>query len=203
MAILGPALSQCRSFVVDVKYSTSLPFLSRYLRGSAEHLRILKLQCDVDDAEDVELPSIPEQHAVKFPLLSIAVFDGVTFLDACHIESFTEQFKSLSLSTLSISNLSVPEDEEVDLYTLCGHCQFGFIRHLILRNINAGYDPGTIDSGQYEPKVNCVTLIGHDLVFTEEFLLATYGSTFCYWHVGGSGLSECSVPRPTTSDWRT
>ena len=69
MAILRLALSQCRSFIVDVKYSTSLPFLSRYLRGSAEHLRILKLQCEVDDAEDVELPPIPEQppqHAVKF-----------------------------------------------------------------------------------------------------------------------------------------
>ena len=197
MKILGPTIPQCRSFVVDVKYGTSLPLLSQYLRGSAEHLRILKLQCEIDDEdEDKDLPEVPKLASdLDLPVLSIVALDGVTFPDACRIQSFTDQFKYLSLDILSIGNLSVPVNEDFDLYTLLEHlCTFGYIRHLIVENILAGCDPGTIEGGEYQINVDCVTLIGHDLEFTEEFFLGNFGGTFCYWHIDGSGISENSVP---------
>ncbi|KAJ3504809.1 hypothetical protein NLJ89_g7746 [Agrocybe chaxingu] len=198
MKILAPLVPRCRSFVFDTKYSSSLPFISQYFRGTAPHLRVLKLQCQTErrNVECPEIPTIKPEDEFTFPRLTTIVLDGCTFMDACRVPSWTRQVKSLYLDTLSISLLSVPDshDDQFDMYKFADYlAKIGYIRHLSLAHIEIAYDPGTEDEGYHQYKVDNLTIENQDQPWLEEFNLITFGSSLCYYHLLDSSIAYESM----------
>ncbi|KAJ3509940.1 hypothetical protein NLJ89_g4953 [Agrocybe chaxingu] len=202
MKLLRPLIPRCRSFVFDVEYSSSLPFISQSFRGTAPRLRVLKLQCRVD-TKDAVLPRVPKikrKDEFIFPRLSTVVLDGATFMDACNIPSFMRQLKDMYLDTLSISRLTAPnpddedEDDEYDpagfdIYNLADHlANIGYTRHLTLAYIDVAYDPGTEEGGEHQWRVDNLTIKGQDEPWVEELNCITFGSSLCYYHLINSSI---------------
>ncbi|CAA7266336.1 unnamed protein product [Cyclocybe aegerita] len=201
--LLRPLVPRCRSFVFDVKYSSSLPFISQDFRGTASHLRVLKLQCRVDK-KNIACPRVPKikrKDEFVFPRLSVLVLDGTTFMDACNISSFGNQLKDMYLDTLSISRLTAPnpdDDEDegdedgpagFDMYSLAAHlANIGYIRHLTLAYIDVAYDPGTADQGEHQWRIDNLTIKGQDEPWVEELNSITSGSSLCYYHLVDSSI---------------
>ncbi|CAA7266360.1 unnamed protein product [Cyclocybe aegerita] len=181
MKILAPLVPRYRTFVFDAKYSSSLPFISQYFRGTALHLQI---------------PTIKPEDEFTFPRLTTVVLDGCTFMDACRVPSWTRQVKDLYLDTLSISLLSVPDshDDEYDMYKFADYlAKIGYIRHLSLAHIEIAYDPGTEDEGYHQYKVDNLTIENQDQPWLEEFNLITFGSSLCYYHLADSSIAYESM----------
>ena len=73
-------IPRCPSFVFGMKYSSSLPYISQNFRGNAPHLRVLKLQCMINDGSSPPppVPKMPAEEKFTFFLLTIATLDGDT-----------------------------------------------------------------------------------------------------------------------------
>ena len=191
MMLLTPIITRCRTFVFDVRHSSSLPVISKDFRGNAEHLRVLKLECEVDDGARTPfygVPEIPEGEEFKCPSLTTLAMDGITFMDACFV-SWTKQFKSTYLDSLSIYGLS-PQLIDDDTYefnnmAFCGGlAEIGFIRHLTLDNLDILSDGVVQDQ---EHTWDNLTLIGNHPRMVEDFLAITESDTpYCCYH-----LSDC------------
>jgi hypothetical protein len=209
MKLLAPLIPRCRCFVFDVTYSSSLPYISQYFRGHAADLRVLKLQSKIDDSSrPPPVPEILEEENFTFPTLTTIALEGSTFMDACNVSSWREQLKTLAIDTFSITKLDVSlpdenedddendEDELFDLYALAKNLSnIGFIRTLMLSNVYIPWRTGDFDEGSYEIKVNNLLVAGDvEIEFMEEFLLITFGSTLCYYHLAATALTWESIP---------
>jgi hypothetical protein len=210
MKLLAPLIPRSRCFVFNVKYSSSLPYISQDFRGHAPDLRVLKLQCMIDDGRSrpPPAPEIAAEEEFTFPLLTTVALDGCTFMDACNVPSWKNQLNVLVIDTLSISNFTAPgvnrdededsddEDEPFDLYALVNNLShIGFIRNLILNNVNTALRTGDFDEGCYEIQLNNLTVIGNqDIEYMQELHLITFGSTLCYYHLADTPLSWESIP---------
>ena len=212
MKLLAPLIPRCRCFVFDVKYSSSLPYISQDFRGHAPDLRVLKLQCMIDDGRSrlPLAPEIPAEEEFTFPLLTTLALDGCTFMDACSVPSWKNQLNALVIDTLSISNFTASdvdrdededseeddEDEPFDLYALVSNLShIGFIRNLILDNVNTTWRTGDFDEGCYEIQLNNLTIIGNQAIeYMQELHLVIFGSTLCYYHLADTPLSWESIP---------
>ncbi|KAF8877153.1 hypothetical protein CPB84DRAFT_1795264 [Gymnopilus junonius] len=94
MVAQAPLVLKCRSFVLNTRYSSYLPYLSQYFCGHAPYLRILKLQCRTSDECCTPPPEIHQNAESKefdFPLLTSLAWKA--------------SLKLLSINTLSISNM--------------------------------------------------------------------------------------------------
>ena len=183
MARLAPLIPRCRSFIFQAEHSSSLPRLSRDFRGNAPHLRVLKLQCVIDDGEPYEPIrtndiNIPPSEQFQFPVLTTIALDGPTFMDACNIPSWNGQVSKLLIDSLSISFISVPEDD----YHLAGLvenlAEFKYIRHLTLDSIDVNDDLDDID--YLELKVDNLTLNNLEAEVTEALHTRILGTCFCF-----------------------
>ena len=180
MKLLTPIVTRCRTFVFEVQHGSSLPAISQDFRGNAKHLHVLKLECEFYDGDKTlfygAAPEIPEGEEFKCPCLTTLALDGNTFRDA-YFASWTKQFKSTYLNSLSIYGLSPPDAENVgddfDLDALCqGLRDIGFIHHLTLHDHNHFYVEGaSYSGGDSDLTWDNLTLIGHGM---EDFLVVTY-----------------------------
>ncbi|KAH7927538.1 hypothetical protein BV22DRAFT_273044 [Leucogyrophana mollusca] len=83
MQILAPHICRCRTIRICVTLLSSLPSLHRHFRGTAPHLRLLKLQCQTTDNE--KLPTEHKGSGWDFssPLLVKVHLDGINFREGC------------------------------------------------------------------------------------------------------------------------
>ncbi|KAF9527114.1 hypothetical protein CPB83DRAFT_856772 [Crepidotus variabilis] len=210
MNILAPFVRGCCSFVFKVKYSSSLPLLSRDFRGDAKQLRRLELSCEiVENSRNSFNPKVlgltKKSSKFTFPRLTTLVMDGNTFMDACLTPTWLEQLKKTSFDSLSIYGLSPPDPDEIDdsryegfdLYQLVDVLtQIKHIRYLTLDSLGVGYEDGEAADNARPINVDSISLLHHDPVFIMEFLLATFGSPpYCFYHLCGTELDFDSVPR--------
>ena len=205
MPLLLPLIPRCRSFIIDMKYNTSLPGIFQF-RGHAPYLRALELQCGFRDPDYHPRPSSPPAEEVfTFPLLTTLALDGDTFRDPCNVPSWRHQLETLVIDTLSITDLDKGDDDDddeeeeeepFDLYALVRNLSnIGFIRNLILNNINMPWRIGDYDEGVYQIHMDNLIILGQlDPEYMQEFHLVTFGSTLCYYHLADTPLTWASLP---------
>ena len=200
-------IPRCRCFVFN---GSSLPYLSQDFRGHAPHLRVLKLECMIDDGSSrpPPAPEIAAEGEFTFPVLSALTLGGSTFMDACNVPSWRRQLEALVIDTLSISNLTGPgadgnededndEDEPFGLYTFAKNLSdIGFVRHRIFDNVNTTWQRDYLEEGVYSMKLNNFTVVGkQDIEYVEELHLITFGPTLCYHHLADAALTWESMRR--------
>ena len=210
MPLLLPLIPRCRSFIIDMKYNTSLPGIFQF-RGHAPYLRVLKLQCGFWDPDYDSYPSSPPaelsaEEVFTFPLLTTLALDGNTFRDAFNAPSWRHQLKTMVIDTLSISDpdkcssygYDDDDDDEhpFDLYALASNLSnIAFIRTLTLNNINTPWRTGHHAKGVYQIHMdNLIVSRQLNEEYTEEFNLVTFGSTLCYFHLYNGSLTWASLP---------
>ncbi|CAA7266332.1 unnamed protein product [Cyclocybe aegerita] len=203
---LSPLLPRIRTFVCNTKFASSLPYISQDFHGPAEQLRVLKLQCKVDDEWNYRLPDEmavmyqPAEKEFMFPNLATIVLHGCTFLDACAVAAWRRQLAGMSIDSLCIAKFTTPSRENdygevpyhaysFNLYMLMSRIRdIGFIGHLTLQEILPEYDTGQVGEGGTEPEADNLTLRDLEGGVADELNFIIAGHKWCSYHIVNTDL---------------
>jgi len=104
MDLLAPEIGRCRTFLIDVHASSSLPSVTTYFNDQLITSCVISLEylCDVDDSEDtVSNEPYDYSSAVQGSHITSMVLDGGTFM-----RNTAWLRRQIKLKSLTISHLS-------------------------------------------------------------------------------------------------